>query len=46
MFEVSSRASPIRLELRGIRKAFPSVVANDDIDLAVAPGSIHALLAP
>ena len=44
MSEVSSRASPIRLELKGIRKAFPAVVANDDIDLSVAPGSIHALL--
>ena len=39
-----SRAPPIRLELRGIRKAFPAVIANDGIDLAVAPGSIHALL--
>ena len=44
MPEVTSPASPIRLELKGIRKAFPSVVANDGIDLAVAPGSIHALL--
>ena len=44
MPEVPRRASPIRLELQGIRKAFPSVVANDGIDLAVAPGSIHALL--
>ena len=33
-----------RLELRGIRKAYPSVVANDGIDLAVAPGEIHAVL--
>ena len=41
---MTSPASPIRLELQGIRKAFPSVVANDGIDLAVAPGSIHALL--
>ena len=38
------RGPPIRLELQGIRKAFPSVVANDGIDLCVAPGSIHALL--
>ena len=44
MPEVTRPASPIRLELQGIRKAFPSVVANDGIDLAVAPGSIHALL--
>lgn len=34
----------MRLELRGIRKVYPSVVANDGIDLAVAPGEIHAVL--
>src|SRR5262245_4500563 len=34
----------IRLELKGIRKAYPSVVANDGIDLAVKAGSIHAVL--
>jgi hypothetical protein len=33
-----------RLELRGIRKVYPSVVANDGIDLAVTPGEIHAVL--
>ena len=33
-----------RLELRGIRKAYPSVVANDGIDLVVAPGEIHAVI--
>ena len=33
-----------RLELRGIRKAYPAVVANDDIDLGVAPGEIHAVI--
>ena len=33
-----------RLELRGIRKAYPTVVANDGIDLAVAPGEIHAVI--
>ena len=44
MPEVTSPASAFRLQLQGIRKAFSSVVANDGIDLAVAPGSIHALL--
>ena len=44
MPEVPDRGPPIRLELQGICKAFPSVVANDGIDLCVAPGSIHALL--
>ena len=34
----------MKLELRGISKAFPGVVANDGIDLVVEPGEIHALL--
>ena len=33
-----------RLEMRGIRKVYPAVVANDGIDLTVAPGEIHAVL--
>jgi simple sugar transport system ATP-binding protein len=33
-----------RLVLRGIRKVYPSVVANDGIDLAVTPGEIHAVV--
>lgn len=33
-----------RLELRGIRKAYPAVVANDGIDLKVKPGEIHAVV--
>jgi len=37
-------ASPARLSLAGITKAYPAVVANDAIDLAVAPGEIHAVL--
>ncbi|HPC06387.1 MAG TPA: ABC transporter ATP-binding protein [Anaerolineaceae bacterium] len=32
------------LELRGITKRFPGVLANDHIDLAVEKGEIHALL--
>ncbi len=36
--------TPLRLELRGIRKAYPAVVANDDVSLRVAPGEIHAVL--
>jgi simple sugar transport system ATP-binding protein len=32
------------VRLRGITKTYPGVVANDDIDLDVAPGSIHGLL--
>ncbi len=33
-----------RLELRGITKRFPGVVANSGVGLAVKPGEIHALL--
>src|SRR5690349_666475 len=33
-----------RLELTGITKIYPSVVANQDIDLTVMPGEIHAVL--
>ena len=32
------------LEMRGISKRYPGVVANDAIDLDVRPGEIHALL--
>jgi ABC-type uncharacterized transport system ATPase subunit len=33
-----------RLQLHGITKRYPSVVANDGIDLVVEPGQIHAVL--
>jgi general nucleoside transport system ATP-binding protein len=32
------------LEMRGITKRYPGVVANDGIDLDIKPGEIHALL--
>ena len=32
------------IECRGIRKLFPGVVALDNIDLAVAPGTVHAFV--
>ena len=35
---------PPRLLLAGITKIYPSVVANQDIDLTVMPGEIHAVL--
>ena len=33
-----------RLELRGVTKRFPGVLANDNVSLKVKPGEIHALL--
>jgi general nucleoside transport system ATP-binding protein len=32
------------LEMRGIRKEFPGVVANDDVSLDIRQGEVHALL--
>lgn len=37
-------AMPLALEMRGITKRFPGVVANDHVDFQLAPGEIHALL--
>lgn len=33
-----------RLELKGITKEYPGCIANDNIDLSIDPGEIHALL--
>ncbi|WP_404299993.1 ABC transporter ATP-binding protein [Alicycliphilus denitrificans] len=35
---------PPRLQLTGITKRYPSVVANDGISLSVQPGEVHAVL--
>ena len=32
------------LELSGLTKAYPGVIANDDVSMTIAPGEIHALL--
>jgi len=36
--------SDFRIELRGITKSFPGVLANDDVSFKITPGQIHALL--
>lgn len=36
--------SDLAVELRGITKKFPGVIANFDIDLQVHPGTIHAIV--
>ncbi|MYI88814.1 MAG: ATP-binding cassette domain-containing protein, partial [Gammaproteobacteria bacterium] len=36
-------SSPL-LELRGVTKAFPGVLANDSVDISIPEGQIHALL--
>ncbi|WP_323671201.1 ATP-binding cassette domain-containing protein [Candidatus Poriferisodalis multihospitum] len=36
-------ASPM-LEMTGITKRFPGVVANENVDLVVQPGEVHTLL--
>jgi simple sugar transport system ATP-binding protein len=37
-------AGDVVLEMRGIRKVFPAVIANDDVDLDIRRGEVHALL--
>ncbi|WP_344163302.1 ABC transporter ATP-binding protein [Nocardiopsis rhodophaea] len=37
-------APPPAVELRGITKRFPGVVANHDIDITVSPGTVHAIV--
>ena len=35
---------PLAVELRGITKRFPGVVANEDIELRVRRGEVHAIV--
>src|SRR6201987_6083198 len=37
-------STPPAVRLRGIRKSFPGVVANDGVDFEAAAGEVHALL--
>jgi simple sugar transport system ATP-binding protein len=41
---MAASAATARLELRGITKHYPGVVANDSVDLDVRAGEIHAVL--
>lgn len=36
--------SPYLIELQGMTKSFPGVLANDAVDLKIKPGEVHALL--
>src|SRR5690349_22589817 len=38
------QAEPYAVELRGITKRFPGVVANRDIDIVVRRGTVHAVV--
>ena len=41
---MTSVPSTPRLELKGITKRYPSVVANSEVSLVVMPGETHAVL--
>ena len=41
---VPAAGAPPRLQLTGITKRYPAVVANDGISLTVRPGEVHAVL--
>src|SRR6266508_2608902 len=42
--ETTASAVMPRIELRGITKIYPAVVANKDVSLTALPGEIHAVL--
>ena len=41
---MTNEVEPIRLELLGLSKAYPGVLANDKVSLQVRAGEIHAVL--
>jgi simple sugar transport system ATP-binding protein len=41
---MTMKNTPPRLQLQGMTKIYPSVIANDSIDMTIAPGEIHAVL--
>ncbi|CAM2155711.1 D-galactose/methyl-galactoside ABC transporter ATP binding subunit [Pararobbsia alpina] len=40
----NSRSADVLLEVRGVRKAFPGVVALDDVQFTLRRGTVHALM--
>src|SRR6266849_4461598 len=44
MAQTEERATPFAVEMRGICKSWPGVVANDHVNLTVRKGEIHALV--
>ena len=41
---MAQSATPLRLQLTGITRRYPGVLANDNVSLEVAPGEIHGLI--
>ena len=41
---MSTQATPYLLEVRNVRKAFPGVLALDQVQFALKPGTVHALM--
>lgn len=44
MSELPHDRDDLAVELRGITKTFPGVIANHDVNLSVRPGTIHAIV--
>ena len=44
MAESTTSGAPLVVEMRGIVKRFPGVLANDHVDFELRAGEIHALL--
>ena len=42
--QTEERATPLAVEMRGVSKSWPGVIANDHVNLDVRKGEIHALV--